>query len=126
MLVTSSVTSSHIKNKKLLLPRRPLGPFSEPQSSELWPIVGEGSGVWLLLMSCASCSSGYGQAHSGSGVIGPIIIATSFSLAQLVVGRLVLGVAVGGAAIICPLYITELAPTRQRGRVSQKTLDVCE
>lgn len=47
---------------------------------------------------------------------GAIIIASSFSLAQLIVGRLILGVGVGGAAIICPLYITELAPTKARGR----------
>jgi SP family myo-inositol transporter-like MFS transporter 13 len=47
---------------------------------------------------------------------GAIIIAFSFSLAQLTVGRLVLGVGVGGAAVICPLYITELAPTAVRGR----------
>lgn len=47
---------------------------------------------------------------------GAIIIASSFSLAQLIVGRLVLGVGVGGAAVICPLYITELAPTAARGR----------
>ncbi|KAF4551904.1 Sugar (and other) transporter-like protein 24 [Elsinoe fawcettii] len=48
--------------------------------------------------------------------IGAIIIAFSFSLAQLTVGRLILGVGVGGAAVICPLYITELAPTAVRGR----------
>ncbi|THZ17469.1 hypothetical protein D6C91_05908 [Aureobasidium pullulans] len=47
---------------------------------------------------------------------GAIVIAFSFSLAQLTVGRLILGVGVGGAAVICPLYITELAPTAARGR----------
>lgn len=47
---------------------------------------------------------------------GAIVIASSFSLAQLIVGRLILGVGVGGAAVICPLYITELAPTAARGR----------
>lgn len=47
---------------------------------------------------------------------GAIIIASSFSLPQLIVGRLILGVGVGGAAVICPLYITELAPTAVRGR----------
>lgn len=53
---------------------------------------------------------------SNSFTAGAILIASSFSYAQLVVGRLVLGVGVGGAAIICPLYITELAPTAARGR----------
>ncbi|KAL4809092.1 general substrate transporter [Aspergillus unguis] len=47
---------------------------------------------------------------------GAIIIAFSFSLGQLIAGRLLLGVGVGGAALICPLYITELAPTAVRGR----------
>ncbi|WRT68161.1 uncharacterized protein IL334_005136 [Kwoniella shivajii] len=47
---------------------------------------------------------------------GAIVIATSFSLGQLIAGRLILGVGVGGAAVICPLYITELAPTAVRGR----------
>ena len=31
-------------------------------------------------------------------------------------GRLILGVGVGGAAVIAPLYIAELAPTAVRGR----------
>ncbi|OCF30844.1 MFS transporter, SP family, solute carrier family 2 (myo-inositol transporter), member 13 [Kwoniella heveanensis CBS 569] len=47
---------------------------------------------------------------------GAIIIASSFSVAQMIVGRLVLGVGVGGAAVIGPLYIAELAPTAVRGR----------
>ncbi|KAK5082624.1 Myo-inositol transporter 3C [Exophiala xenobiotica] len=47
---------------------------------------------------------------------GAIVIASSFSLGQLIAGRLILGVGVGGAAVICPLYITELAPTAARGR----------
>ena len=47
---------------------------------------------------------------------GAIIMATSFSYGQLVAGRLILGVGVGGAGVICPLYITELAPTAVRGR----------
>ncbi|WVW85198.1 hypothetical protein I302_107236 [Kwoniella bestiolae CBS 10118] len=47
---------------------------------------------------------------------GAIIIAASYSVPQIIVGRLVLGVGVGGAAVIGPLYITELAPTAVRGR----------
>lgn len=34
----------------------------------------------------------------------------------MVVGRIILGVGVGGAAVIGPLYIAELAPTAVRGR----------
>ncbi|WRT69342.1 uncharacterized protein IL334_006326 [Kwoniella shivajii] len=47
---------------------------------------------------------------------GAIIIAASYSVPQMIVGRLILGVGVGGAAVIGPLYITELAPTAVRGR----------
>nr|XP_018260601.1 MFS transporter, SP family, solute carrier family 2 (myo-inositol transporter), member 13 [Kwoniella dejecticola CBS 10117]OBR82759.1 MFS transporter, SP family, solute carrier family 2 (myo-inositol transporter), member 13 [Kwoniella dejecticola CBS 10117] len=48
--------------------------------------------------------------------VGAILIASSYSLAQIIVGRVVLGVGVGGAAVIAPMYITELAPTAVRGR----------
>ncbi|WWC87425.1 uncharacterized protein L201_002314 [Kwoniella dendrophila CBS 6074] len=48
--------------------------------------------------------------------LGAVLIASSYSLAQIIVGRLVLGVGVGAAALIAPLYITELAPTAVRGR----------
>ncbi|OCF60794.1 MFS transporter, SP family, solute carrier family 2 (myo-inositol transporter), member 13 [Kwoniella mangroviensis CBS 10435] len=48
--------------------------------------------------------------------VGAVLIASSYSLGQIIVGRLILGVGVGGAAVIAPLYITELAPTAVRGR----------
>ncbi|WVF72568.1 hypothetical protein IAT40_007385 [Kwoniella sp. CBS 6097] len=48
--------------------------------------------------------------------VGAVLIASSYSLAQIIVGRIVLGVGVGGAAVIAPMYITELAPTAYRGR----------
>ena len=51
-----------------------------------------------------------------SFTIGAVLIAASYSLPQIIVGRLVLGLGVGGAAVIAPLYITELAPTAVRGR----------
>lgn len=51
-----------------------------------------------------------------SFTIGAILIAASYSVAQIIVGRLVLGFGVGGAAVIGPLYIAELAPTAVRGR----------
>ncbi|WVQ67493.1 uncharacterized protein L199_005693 [Kwoniella botswanensis] len=48
--------------------------------------------------------------------VGAVLIASSYSLAQIIVGRIILGVGVGGAAVIAPMYITELAPTAVRGR----------
>lgn len=50
-------------------------------------------------------------------IIGAILQAAAFSLAQMTVGRLVVGLGVGSAAMIVPLYIGELAPARYRGRM---------
>lgn len=49
--------------------------------------------------------------------IGALLQATAFSLAQMCVGRLVVGLGVGSAAMIVPLYICEIAPRRFRGRM---------
>jgi len=56
------------------------------------------------------------QVLKTSFTAGAIIIAASYSVPQIIVGRIVLGVGVGGAAVIAPLYIAELAPTAIRGR----------
>lgn len=48
-------------------------------------------------------------------VIGAVIICASFSVPQIIVGRLILGLGVGTAAAVAPTYIAELAPTRFRG-----------
>ncbi|WVQ78653.1 hypothetical protein IAT38_000740 [Cryptococcus sp. DSM 104549] len=48
--------------------------------------------------------------------LGAVIIASSYSLAQIIVGRIVLGLGVGGASAISPLFIAETAPTSVRGR----------
>jgi MFS transporter, SP family, solute carrier family 2 (myo-inositol transporter), member 13 len=50
-------------------------------------------------------------------IIGAILQATAFSLAQMTVGRLVVGLGVGSAAMIVPLYIAEVAPAKYRGRM---------
>ncbi|PYI15549.1 myo-inositol transporter [Aspergillus violaceofuscus CBS 115571] len=49
--------------------------------------------------------------------VGTVLQAASFSLAQMVVGRLIVGFGVGEAAMIVPLYIGEMAPARYRGRM---------
>ena len=49
--------------------------------------------------------------------IGALIQATSYTFAQMCVGRLVVGFGVGSAAMIAPLYIEEIAPTKYRGRM---------
>lgn len=45
-----------------------------------------------------------------------VLTAASYSVPQMIVGRIVLGVGVGGAAAIAPLFITETGPTAVRGR----------
>jgi SP family myo-inositol transporter-like MFS transporter 13 len=50
-------------------------------------------------------------------IIGAIIQACSFSLAQMTAGRLIVGFGVGSAAMIVPLYIAEVAPAKYRGRM---------
>ncbi|KAJ4293380.1 hypothetical protein N0V90_008663 [Kalmusia sp. IMI 367209] len=49
--------------------------------------------------------------------IGAILQAAAYSFAQMCVGRLVVGFGVGSAAMIAPLYIAEIAPTKYRGRM---------
>lgn len=50
-------------------------------------------------------------------VIGTVIQTAAFSVAQFAVGRFIVGLGVGSAAMIVPLYIGELAPAKYRGRM---------
>ena len=50
-------------------------------------------------------------------IIGAIFQAASFGLAQMTVGRLVVGFGVGSAAMIVPMYIAEVSPAKYRGRM---------
>ncbi|ORY74262.1 general substrate transporter [Leucosporidium creatinivorum] len=50
-------------------------------------------------------------------VVGAILIASSYHLVQITLGRVVLGLGVGIAAAVTPLYLAELAPTRLRGNL---------
>ena len=49
--------------------------------------------------------------------IGAILQAAAYSIAQMSVGRLIVGFGVGSAAMVVPLYIAEIAPTKVRGRL---------
>lgn len=49
--------------------------------------------------------------------IGSVIQAASFSLAQMTVGRFVVGFGVGLASMIVPIFIAELSPSKYRGRM---------
>ncbi|OQE21730.1 hypothetical protein PENSTE_c011G04798 [Penicillium steckii] len=50
-------------------------------------------------------------------VIGTVLQTAAFSIPQFAAGRFVVGLGVGGAAMIVPLYIGELAPAKYRGRM---------
>ncbi|KAJ6051993.1 myo-inositol transporter [Penicillium canescens] len=50
-------------------------------------------------------------------IVGAVLQAAAFTVAQMTVGRLVVGLGVGSAAMIIPLYISELAPARFQGRM---------
>ncbi|KAI7230365.1 general substrate transporter [Hortaea werneckii] len=49
--------------------------------------------------------------------IGAVLQGASYSIAQMCVGRLIVGFGVGSAAMVVPLYIAEIAPTKVRGRL---------
>lgn len=50
-------------------------------------------------------------------VFGALVQALSYSVSGMVLGRSIVGVAVGAASFVTPLYIAELAPPAYRGRL---------
>lgn len=51
-------------------------------------------------------------------IVGTLILALAPSMPILVLGRLIIGLAVGGSTAIVPVYLSEMAPTEQRGSLS--------
>ncbi|KIL87907.1 hypothetical protein FAVG1_08788 [Fusarium avenaceum] len=49
--------------------------------------------------------------------LGAVVQAASYSLVQMCVGRVLVGLGVGSASMIIPLYIAEIAPAKYRGRM---------
>lgn len=49
--------------------------------------------------------------------IGAIVQGAAYSIGQMAAGRLIVGFGVGSAAMVVPLYIAEIAPTKVRGRL---------
>lgn len=49
--------------------------------------------------------------------IGAVVQGASYSIGQMAAGRLIVGFGVGSAAMVVPLYIAEIAPTKVRGRL---------
>ncbi|KAH7115143.1 putative MFS myo-inositol transporter [Dendryphion nanum] len=50
-------------------------------------------------------------------IIGALVQAAAHSVGTMVLGRSIVGVAIGGASFVVPLYISELAPGKWRGRM---------
>jgi MFS family permease len=47
-------------------------------------------------------------------IVGTVLQAAAYSVAQFAVGRFIVGLGVGSAAMVVPLYIGELAPAKYR------------
>ncbi len=54
-------------------------------------------------------------ATAGVFVIGSLVSALAPDLPTLLVGRLMVGIGIGGASMLTPLYLAEIAPARERG-----------
>ncbi|KAI6796183.1 hypothetical protein KC332_g16533 [Hortaea werneckii] len=50
-------------------------------------------------------------------IIGTVLQTAAYSVPQFAVGRFIVGLGVGSAAMVVPLYIGELAPAKYRGRM---------
>lgn len=86
----------------------------------------------VLVKHCVYAGSGNGAtealcAFSLHGVFvllatlcppGTVLVASAYHIAQLVIGRLVLGVGVGFATQATPLYLSEMAPYNLRGALN--------
>lgn len=55
-------------------------------------------------------------------ILGAIIASTSSTLAQLIVGRFILGIGIQIMTVAAPAYAIEIAPPHQRSRCACKTL----
>lgn len=51
-------------------------------------------------------------------IVGALTLASAPNMVMLVVGRLIIGLAVGGSTAIVPVYLSEMAPTESRGSLS--------
>ncbi|WBW74549.1 myo-inositol transmembrane transporter Itr1 [Schizosaccharomyces osmophilus] len=50
-------------------------------------------------------------------IVGSIVQATAHTLWHMIAGRFIIGIGVGVASLIVPLYLSELAPSKIRGRL---------
>ena len=56
-------------------------------------------------------------AMAGMFIVGSIVSAAATAVAMLLVGRFILGIAIGVASMLTPLYLSEVAPAEKRGAI---------
>lgn len=79
-------------------------------------------GAFLGAMTSGPLSDRFGRRRSilvmaGVFAAGSVIAACALDVPMLIAGRVVLGVAVGGASVLVPVFISEAAPSHLRGRL---------
>lgn len=79
-------------------------------------------GCFLGAMSTGFLADQYGRERTLSIAsvvfnLGAIIQCTSYSITQITIGRVILGYGVGACAAGVPLYVSEIAPAKLRGRI---------
>ncbi len=87
-------------------------------------IVVSGALVGAMLSSVVGGASSdkFGRRHlllvaAGICVLGPVTTALANNLLVLIIGRFITGIGIGLASFTTPLYISEIAPERDRGRM---------
>ncbi|GES64132.1 sugar transporter [Aspergillus terreus] len=79
-------------------------------------------GCFIGAMSTGILADWYGRERmlaiaSMVFIIGAVLQAASYTIVQIIIGRIVLGYGVGGCAAGVPLYQSEIAPSTLRGRL---------
>ena len=93
---------------------------TDSQKEAITALCAAGALVGAILAGITSDKYGRKPAIWFSSVlftIGAIVQATAFEIIQMCVGRFCIGLGVGSASMIVPLYIAEISPARFRGRM---------
>lgn len=54
-------------------------------------------------------------------IAGSLLVATSTTVTQMIIGRLVVGIAAGGSIVVCPIILNGLSPARYKGQLGTMT-----
>src|SRR5262245_8592597 len=98
-----------------IIPEFGLGPAAQ---GFVVGVVTLGALIGALLGGTAADAVGRRPTNIAGGaafILGSIVSAIAPDVTTLIVGRLVIGIAIGLSSVAAPLYIAELAPARRRG-----------